>query len=97
MPAQRNFSLVLGGGGLKGLAHIGVLQALEEAGLRPSGVVGSSIGSLIAAAWAAGRSVDFMRDRALAPEAPGRLPGSPHRHGVQADALAGRLPARTAG
>lgn len=60
-----NFSLVLGGGGLKGLAHIGVLQALEEAGLRPSGVVGSSIGSLIAAAWAAGRSVDFMRERAL--------------------------------
>ena len=61
----RSFSLVLGGGGLKGLAHIGALQALEEAGLRPSGVVGSSIGSLIAAAWAAGRSVDYMRERAL--------------------------------
>lgn len=65
MPSSPNFSLVLGGGGLKGLAHIGALQALEEAGLRPSGVVGSSIGSLIAAAWAAGRSVDFMRERAL--------------------------------
>ena len=65
MPESRSFSLVLGGGGLKGLAHIGVLQALEEAGLRPSGVVGSSIGSLIAAAWAAGRSIDDMRERAL--------------------------------
>ena len=65
MPESRSFSLVLGGGGLKGLAHIGVLQALDEAGLRPSGVVGSSMGSLVAAAWAAGRSVDFMRDRAL--------------------------------
>ena len=65
MHSSTSFSLVLGGGGLKGLAHIGALQALEEAGLRPSGVVGSSIGSLIAAAWAAGRSVDYMRERAL--------------------------------
>ena len=65
MTESRSFSLVLGGGGLKGLAHIGVLQALEEAGLRPAGVVGSSMGSLVAAAWAAGRSVDYMRERAL--------------------------------
>ena len=48
------FTLVLSGGGLKGLAHIGVLRALEERELVPSLVVGSSIGSLIAAAWAAG-------------------------------------------
>src|SRR5215208_7185867 len=48
------FTLVLSGGGLKGLAHIGVLRALEERGLVPSLVVGSSIGSLIGAAWAAG-------------------------------------------
>jgi len=48
------FTLVLSGGGLKGLAHIGVLRALEERDLVPSLVVGSSIGSLIAAAWAAG-------------------------------------------
>src|SRR3954467_6320473 len=46
------FTLVLSGGGLKGLAHIGVLRALEERGLVPSLVVGSSIGSLIGAAWA---------------------------------------------
>jgi NTE family protein len=65
MSPPRDFSLVLGGGGLKGLAHIGVLQALEEAGLQPKGVVGSSIGSLIAAAWASGHSVGFMRERAL--------------------------------
>lgn len=65
MPSNREFSLVLGGGALKGLAHIGVLQALEEAGLQPSGVVGSSIGSLIAAAWAAGVPVAELRDRAL--------------------------------
>ena len=48
------FTLVLSGGGLKGLAHIGVLRALEERGLTPGLVVGSSMGSLVAAAWAAG-------------------------------------------
>ena len=48
------FSLVLSGGGLKGLAHVGVLLALEERGLEPELVVGSSMGALIAAAWAAG-------------------------------------------
>jgi predicted acylesterase/phospholipase RssA len=51
---DRPFTLVLSGGGLKGLAHIGVFRALEERGLVPSLVVGSSIGSLIGAAWAAG-------------------------------------------
>ena len=48
------FSLVLSGGGLKGLAHVGVLLALEERGLEPELAVGSSMGALIAAAWAAG-------------------------------------------
>jgi NTE family protein len=58
------FTLVLSGGGLKGLAHIGVFRALEERGLKPSLVVGSSIGSLIGAAWSAGVSVDDMDQRA---------------------------------
>jgi NTE family protein len=44
------FTLVLGGGGMKGLAHVGVLQALEEHGRRPSAIVGSSVGALIGAA-----------------------------------------------
>jgi len=51
---ERPFTLVLSGGGLKGLAHIGVFRALEERGLTPSLVVGSSIGSLIGGAWAFG-------------------------------------------
>jgi NTE family protein len=46
--------LVLGGGGLKGLGHAGVWQGLEEAGFRPSGIVGTSIGSLVGAALAGG-------------------------------------------
>ncbi len=60
----RPFTLVLSGGGLKGLAHIGVLRALEEHGLVPSLVVGSSIGSLVGAAWAAGVPLRQMEARA---------------------------------
>jgi len=66
MTARPSFSLVLAGGGLKGLAHIGVLRALEERRLEPDLIVGVSIGSLIAAAWAAGRRVRELEDRALA-------------------------------
>ena len=60
------FTLVLSGGGLKGLAHIGVLKALEERGMRPSLIVGSSMGSMVAGAWAAGMTLDEMETRALA-------------------------------
>lgn len=49
-------SLVLGGGGLRGYAHIGVLQALDDAGIKPDMVVGTSIGSIIGAAYAAGNT-----------------------------------------
>jgi NTE family protein len=60
------FSLVLGGGGLKGFAHIGVLRALQERGITPDVVAGTSIGSLIAAAYATGMPVAEMEARALA-------------------------------
>jgi NTE family protein len=58
--------LVLGGGGLKGFAHIGALQALAERGLAPRAVAGSSIGALIGAAFVGGFPVADMQDRALA-------------------------------
>ena len=51
---SRKVALVLGGGGLKGFAHIGVLRALEERGIVPSVYAGTSIGSLICAARRAG-------------------------------------------
>lgn len=65
MRIDGHFSLVLGGGGLKGMAHIGVFQALEELGMVPDLVVGCSMGSLIAGAWAAGLPVAEMREIAL--------------------------------
>jgi NTE family protein len=46
--------LVLGGGGMKGVAHIGVWKALEEAGVRVDAVMGCSIGALIACCLAGG-------------------------------------------
>ncbi len=49
-------ALVLGGGGLRGFAHIGVLRALEEAGIRPDIVVGTSAGALVGAVYASGAS-----------------------------------------
>ena len=57
-------ALVLGGGGLKGFAHIGVIRAMIELGIDPTVVAGTSIGSLIAAAYGGGMSVTEMEDRA---------------------------------
>lgn len=58
--------LVLGGGGLKGLAHIGVLRALDEARVEIAGVVGTSIGALVAALHASGTGWREMRQHARA-------------------------------
>ncbi|HYW50938.1 MAG TPA: patatin-like phospholipase family protein, partial [Gemmatimonadaceae bacterium] len=67
MTADRpRIGLVLGGGGLKGFAHIGVLEVLHAAGITPTVLAGSSIGSLIASAYALGTPVARMRERALA-------------------------------
>src|SRR5436190_7652957 len=63
--SDTRFTLVLGGGGMKGLAHIGVLQALTERGLPPTHIVGSSVGALVGAAWSAGKSVAELREVAL--------------------------------
>lgn len=48
--------LALGGGAARGFAHIGVIQVLEEAGIRPVLVTGTSAGSLVAAIYASGKS-----------------------------------------
>jgi NTE family protein len=53
---SKTFALALGGGGARGLAHIAVLEALDEIGARPSAVAGTSIGALVGAAYAAGMS-----------------------------------------
>lgn len=49
-----------GGGGVRGLAHLGVLQVLEEAGVRLDGVAGTSMGGLVAGLYAAGVPLEKM-------------------------------------
>lgn len=63
---DKKIALVLGGGGMKGFAHIGVLQALEERGIRPSLVAGTSIGAMVAAAGVCGMSTTELGRRAEA-------------------------------
>ncbi len=58
VPERREvkLGLALGGGAARGFAHLGVIQVLEEAGLTPRYVVGTSAGSLVAALYASGKS-----------------------------------------
>jgi NTE family protein len=53
---ELKLGLALGGGAARGFAHLGVIEVLEEAGLRPSHLVGTSAGSLVAALYASGKS-----------------------------------------
>jgi NTE family protein len=55
-PRRPRIGLALGGGAARGFAHIGVIQTLEENGLVPDLVVGTSAGSLVAALFASGKS-----------------------------------------
>lgn len=57
--------LALGGGAARGFAHIGVLQVLEEQGIKPDLIVGTSAGSLAATLYAAGKTPTEMADLAM--------------------------------
>ncbi|MCY7387430.1 MAG: patatin-like phospholipase family protein [Burkholderiales bacterium] len=66
-PANRpRLALVLGGGGPRGFAHVGVLKVLEANGIQPDLVVGASVGSLIGALYAKGLSAAEIEKIALA-------------------------------
>ena len=57
--------LALGGGGARGLAHIPMLEAFDELGLKPSMIAGCSMGALVGSAYAGGMSGRDLRDHAL--------------------------------
>lgn len=59
------WALALGGGAARGLAHVGVIQVLERAGLVPDMVVGTSAGALVGALWASGMDAATLRSVAL--------------------------------
>ncbi len=52
--------LVLSGGGIRGMAHIGLLKAMQEQGMEAQVVAGSSVGALVGALYANGNSIDEM-------------------------------------
>ncbi|MBQ2740828.1 MAG: patatin-like phospholipase family protein [Clostridia bacterium] len=58
---MKTLGLALGSGGSRGIAHIGFLQALEDAHIRPSYISGCSMGSVVGSAYAAGLSPEYMR------------------------------------
>ena len=73
-PASGSLSLALGGGGARGLAHIVALEVLDDLGVRPAAIVGTSMGAIVGAAYAAGirgsdlrrHTLDILKDRAKA-------------------------------
>lgn len=66
---EPTIALALGGGGARGLAHIHVIEALDEMGLRPAVVAGSSIGALMGAGVAAGMSGKEIANTCFRPSA----------------------------
>jgi len=64
-PNEPELVLVLGAGGARGLSHIVVLEALDELGLKPAIIAGSSIGAIIGAAFAAGLPGAALREHVL--------------------------------
>jgi NTE family protein len=71
---SKTFALALGSGGARGLAHIAVIEALDEMGVKPQAIAGTSIGALIGAAYAAGmRGRDIRRHVIALAHNPGEI------------------------
>ena len=64
-PKPLKIGLALGGGAARGFAHVGVIAVLEEAGLKPQLIVGTSAGSLVAALYASGKTSAQLQQTAL--------------------------------
>ena len=64
MKKTRKIGLALGGGGARGLAHIGVLKVLEREKIKPDIIVGTSIGAIVGGALASGMRAEELEERA---------------------------------
>lgn len=63
--ALPRIAVAFGGGGARGLAHLHVIRALDELGIRPVAIAGASIGAIMGAGMAAGLSADAIEDHIL--------------------------------
>lgn len=79
-----SFGIALAGGGIRGAAHVGVLAALEENGLVPSSVSGTSAGGIIAGLYAAGVTPARMKEIVLAMAKSGVSMADPDIRGILA-------------
>lgn len=70
-PAKKpyKFALVLGGGGSRGLAHVGVLEVLEQAGIKPDLIVGCSAGAIVGSLYASRPDTKWIKSILLAKNA----------------------------
>lgn len=79
-PARPMVGLALSGGGARGLAHIGVLEVLEEAGVPVDLIAGTSMGSIVGGLYSAGYRTDQIRGMVSQVDwqeaFPPRLPGT---------------------
>lgn len=62
---KKTLGLALGSGGSRGVAHIGFLRALEEVGVKPDFITGSSMGAVVGAAYSAGLTIEEMKEAAF--------------------------------
>ncbi len=62
---KKTLGLALGSGGSRGVAHIGFLRGLEEVGVKPDFITGTSMGAVVGAGYAAGLTVEKMKEAAL--------------------------------
>ena len=62
-PWNLQVGLVLGGGAARGMAHVGVIKALQQAGIQIHLVAGTSVGSIIGGAWAATMDIDGLENK----------------------------------
>lgn len=62
---HKKLALVLGGGGAKGMAHVGVLEELEKSGIRPDVIIGCSAGAIVGSLYAANPDSQALKDLVL--------------------------------
>lgn len=61
----KKIGLALGSGGSRGVAHIGVIKALEEEGIKPDYITGCSMGAVVGACYATGMTADEMKEAVM--------------------------------